>query len=64
MCRAQFGKFLMFLSFRFYVKSIFVVSRRAKSAILPHLDALNFDFYKFLHFLKNENDQINKNQST
>ena len=26
-------------------------SRSAKSAILTHLEALNFDFYEFLHFL-------------
>ena len=29
-------------------------SRIAKSAILTHLEALNFDFYEFLHFLKAE----------
>ena len=34
-------------------------SRSAKSAILPQLEALNFDFYEFLQFLKAENDQIN-----
>ena len=27
-------------------------SKSAKSAILTHLEALNFDFYEFLHFLK------------
>ena len=32
----------------------------AKSAILTHLEALNFDYYACLHFLKAENDQINK----
>ena len=37
-------------------------SRSAKSAIITHLEALNFDFYEFLHFLKGEIDQINKNQ--
>ena len=26
-------------------------SRSAKSAILPHLQALNFDCHEFLHFL-------------
>ena len=35
-------------------------SRNAKSAILPHLEALNFDFYAFLHFLKAEIDQMNQ----
>ena len=32
-------------------KIIFGESRSAKSAILTHLDALNFAFYEFLHFL-------------
>ena len=32
----------------------------AKSAILPHLEALNFDIYDFLHFLKAEIDQMEK----
>ena len=32
----------------------------AKLAILIHLEALNFDFHAFLHFLNAENDQINK----
>ena len=35
-------------------------SQSAKSAILTHLEALNFDFYEFLHFLKAEIDQMNK----
>ena len=38
-------------------------SRNAESAILAHLEALNFDFYEFLHFLKGEIDQINTIQS-
>ena len=29
-------------------------SRSAKSAILGHFEALNFDFYEFWHFLKAE----------
>ena len=29
-------------------------SRNAKSAILTHLEALNLEFYEFLHFLKAE----------
>ena len=37
-------------------------SRRAKCAILTHLEALDFHFYEFLHFLKAEIDQINKIQ--
>ena len=34
-------------------------SRSAKSAILTHLETLNFDLYEFLHFLKAETYQIN-----
>ena len=37
--------------------------RSAKSAILAHLEALNFDFDEFLHFLKAKIYQINKIQS-
>ena len=33
-------------------ESNFEDSRSAKSAVLTHLEALNFDFYGFLHFLK------------
>ena len=32
----------------------------AKSAILAHLGALDFDIYEVLHFLKAETYQINK----
>ena len=32
-------------------------SRVSKSAISTHLEALNFDFCEFLHFLKAENDK-------
>ena len=38
-------------------------SRSAKYAILTNLEALNFDFYEILHFLKAEIDQIHKFQS-
>ena len=37
-------------------------SRSVKSAILTHLEAMNFDFYEFLHIFKAEIDQINKIQ--
>ena len=36
-------------------------SRDSKFAIFTHLEALNFDFYGFLQFLKAEIYQINKN---
>ena len=32
----------------------------AKLAILTHLEALNFDFYEFLHFVQADIYQINK----
>ena len=35
-------------------------SRNANSAVLTHLEALNFDSYEFLHFLKAEIYQIHK----
>ena len=35
-------------------------SRSAKSAISTHLEALDFDFYEYLHFLKAEIYQMNK----
>ena len=35
----------------FYVKSIWD-SKSAKSAIFTHSEALNFEFYEFLYFLK------------
>ena len=38
-------------------------SRSAKSAILTHLEALNFDFHGFLHFLKAEIYQMNKSRA-
>ena len=38
-------------------------SRSAKSAIITYLQALNFDFHGFLHFLKAEIYQINQIQS-
>ena len=39
-------------------ESDFGDSRNAKSAILTHFKALNFDFDEFLHFLKTETDVI------
>ena len=47
----QCGNFRIFLSLRFYVKSIlWMISRSSKTAILTILKALNFDFYAFLQF--------------
>ena len=36
-------------------------SRSAKSAILTRLEALNFNFHEFLHFLKAEINPTNYN---
>ena len=47
-----------------YLREInFGDSRSTNSAIVTHLEALNFGFYRFLHFLKPEIYQINKIQS-
>ena len=55
---------MIFLSLDKILREInFGDSRSAKSAILTHLEAVNFDFYEFLHFLKAEFYQINKIQS-
>ena len=40
---------MIFLSFRLNVKSILGYFRSVESAILTHLEALNFDFHDFLH---------------
>ena len=37
-------------------------SKSAKSAIFTHKEALNSDFYEFMHFLKAEICQIHKIQ--
>ena len=37
-------------------------SKSAKYAILKHLEALNFDFYEFLHYLKAAIYKLNKIQ--
>ena len=41
----------------------FEVFRSAKSAISTYLEALNYEFHEFLHFLKAEIYQINKFQT-
>ena len=58
---AQCGNFMIFLSLSFYVK--FGDFRSAKTAILIHFQALNFDIYEFLHFLKAQVYQIHKIQN-
>ena len=53
--RTQCRNFTIFLSFKFYVKSItYGDSKSAKSAILTLIEEVDFDFYEFLHFCKTE----------
>ena len=42
------GNFIIFLSLKFYVKSIFRELKIIQSAILTHLEFQNFEFYEFL----------------
>ena len=61
---AQCVNFIIFLSLRFYVKSILeILARSSKSVILTDLEALDFDFYEYLHFWKAEIYLISKIQS-
>ena len=59
---SQCGNFRIFLSLRFYVKSILRTLEVQNLPFLTHLEALDFDFHEFLHFLKAEvvDQQINK----
>ena len=50
---------MIFLSLRFLRENNFGGFKSAKYAILTHLEAVNFDLYEFLHFLK---AQIDPNQ--
>ena len=59
------GKFHDICIIKILLREIkFEDSQSAKSAILPHLEVLQFDFYEFLHFLKTEIDQLNKIHSS
>ena len=60
---AQCGNFQKFPATQTIHENSFRDSKSAKSAFLTHLEALNFDFDKSLHFLKAETFQINKIQS-
>ena len=53
-------KFFDFCIIQVLCEINFVDSWTTKSAILLHLEALNYDFYEFLHFLKAEIYQMNK----
>ena len=56
---AQCGNFRIFSITQILREINFWDSTSAKPAILTHLEALNFDFYALLHFLKYEIYQIN-----
>ena len=58
--KATVWKFHDFFIIQILREINFEASWSAKSAILPHLEALNFDLYDFLHFLKAVIDQMNK----
>ena len=60
---AQCGNYMIFLSLRFYVKSILGSSRSAESDILTHQSLWILIFMNFLYFMKVEIHQINKIQS-
>ena len=49
---SQCGNFTIFLSVRFYVKSTLGILEVQNLPFLSNLEALNFDFYDILHFLK------------
>ena len=56
---SQCGNFTIFLSIRFYVRSILGNRKVPNLPSLTHLRALNYDFYGFLHFLNAKIDQTN-----
>ena len=57
---AQCGNFKIFVSFRFYVKSILRIIEVQNQPFYHISEDLNFDFYEFLHFRKAEIDQTSK----
>ena len=60
----QCGNFIIFSIIQTLREINFEDSWNANSAILQHLEALNFDFYEFLHFVKAENYQMNNIHSS
>ena len=59
MCWKTALKFYDFSIWHILREINFEDSWSVKSAILTHLEALNFDFYEFFHFLKADIYQIN-----
>ena len=49
---------MIFLSLRFYMKTIFGIPELQNLPFLTHLEAVNFDFYEFLQFLEAEIEKI------
>ena len=54
------GNLMIFIITQILREINFRDSKSAKSAILTHLEALNLNFYDFLHFLKAQIDQTNQ----
>ena len=66
--RNNFHYFYFYVFCNFLITQIlrginFGDSRNAKSAILTHFEAMNFDIFESLHLQKNEIYQIDKLQS-
>ena len=59
----QCGNYRIFLSPRYYVKSIFDKFRCSTMAVLTVLEALYFDLFEFCTFTKAKIYQINNIQS-
>ena len=51
----QCGNFIFFIVTQILCEINFGDSRSAKSAILTHLETLDFDFHEFLHFFEGWN---------
>ena len=59
----QCGIFMIFLSCKFYVKSILRIAKVQNMPFLAHIKALNFSFHELFHYLQAEIDQNDKIQS-
>ena len=62
-CKLKCGNFMIFSITQILGEINFGGSRSAKSAILTHLENLNFDFEKFLNFFRADNNQIGKGKA-
>ena len=57
---AQCGNFMIFLSLRFYVKTILENLEVQNLLFFTHLGALNFDFYEFCTFWRLKSTKLTK----